>query len=128
MALELKHDPEDRVLTVTISGTLQAEDYKKFGPVVEDLIRKEGKVDVLLLLYDFHGWTAGALWEDIKFDTKHFRDIGKIAMVGDRKWEQGMATVCKPFTTAQIKYFDKKDVTEARKWIGVGRHVAANAP
>ena len=55
---------------------------------------------MLVRLHDFHGWTAGALWEDIKFDLKHFAHIERLALVGDRKWEAGMAVFCKPFTTA----------------------------
>ena len=40
---------------------------------------------------DFHGWDAGALWEDIKFDLKHFSDIERVAMVGEKKWQKGMS-------------------------------------
>ena len=58
-----------------------------------------------------------ALWEDIKFDVKHFRDIERLAMVGDSKWEAGMAVFCKPFTSAKIKYFDVSKVDDAREWI-----------
>jgi hypothetical protein len=39
-------------------------------------------------------------------------------MVGEKKWQQGMATFCKPFTTATIRYFDHADAGEARKWLG----------
>jgi hypothetical protein len=39
-------------------------------------------------------------------------------MVGDKKWEHGMAMFCKPFTTATIKYFDRADSTQARQWLG----------
>ena len=35
-----------------------------------------------------HGWDAGALWEDIKFDIKHFADIERLAMVGEKKWHR----------------------------------------
>ena len=66
---------------------------------------------------DFRGWTAGALWEDIKFDAKHFGDFERLAMVGDKQWEKGMATFCKPFTSARIKYFDKAQIEEAREWL-----------
>ena len=38
-------------------------------------------------------------------------------MVGDKKWQQGMATFCKPFTKATIRYFDHADAAEARKWL-----------
>ena len=30
---------------------------------------------MLVEMHDFHGWTAGAIWEDIRFDAKHFTDI-----------------------------------------------------
>lgn len=69
---------------------------------------------------DFHGWEAGALWEDIKFDVKHFRDIERLAMVGERKWEKGMSLFCKPFTTAEIRYFERGEAAQAREWLEGG--------
>jgi hypothetical protein len=39
-------------------------------------------------------------------------------MVGEKKWQQGMATFCKPFTKAALRYFDHADAAEARKWLG----------
>jgi len=71
----------------------------------------------LFVVKDFHGWTAGALWEDLKFDLKHWRDIERLAFVGDKKWEKGMAAFCKPFTKAQIQYFDMAQLEEARGWL-----------
>ena len=38
-------------------------------------------------------------------------------MVGDRKWEQWMASFCKPFTKATVKYFDASEVDAAWKWL-----------
>nr|WP_240476461.1 STAS/SEC14 domain-containing protein [Marinobacterium rhizophilum] len=35
-------------------------------------------------------------------------------MVGEKQWQQGMATFCKPFTKAQVRYFDHNDAAEAR--------------
>lgn len=106
-----------KVLEVSVSGKLQKEFYEEFVPVVEKQIEEFGKIRILFKMHDFHGWSAGALWEDLKFDVKHFRDIEALAIVGESKWEEGMATFCKPFTTAKVKYFDVADVEEARKWI-----------
>ncbi len=61
-----------------------------------------------------------ALWEDIKFDIKHFKDIELLAIVGESQWEKGMAKFCTPFTTAKIRYFDVKQQDEARAWIESG--------
>ncbi len=71
----------------------------------------------------------GALWEDIKFDWRHFSDIERLAIVGDSKWEAGMAVFCKPFTTAKIRYFDESKAAEASAWIheGIEQPVGAGA-
>jgi len=117
MTVELKHDDQHKYLTVRVSGKLSKEDYQTFVPEAEKLIEEHGKVRILFQMHDFHGWQAGALWEDIKFDVKHFKDIERLAMIGDKKWEAGMAAFCKPFTTAKIKYFDETQLADAEKWI-----------
>lgn len=38
-------------------------------------------------------------------------------MVGDKKWEKGMSKFCRPFTTAQTRYFDRAAINEARQWL-----------
>ena len=107
----------NKTLWVQASGKFSKADYQHFVPEVERLISKHGKLRILFEMQDFHGWDVGALWEDIKFDFKHFSDIERLAMVGDKKWEEWMATFCKPFTTAAIRYFDVAQVEEARAWI-----------
>lgn len=117
MTLELEHHAEEKYLEVTVSGKLHKEDYLKFVPSVEALIAEHDKIRILMMLSDFHGWDAGALWEDVKFDFKHFNHIERLAIVGETRWQHGMAVFCRPFTTAKIQYFDKLKATEARKWI-----------
>ncbi len=65
----------------------------------------------------FKGWTAGALWEDTKFAAKHFNDIDRIAVVGESRWQRGVAVFFKPYTAADVRYFDMAAVKEARRWI-----------
>jgi hypothetical protein len=60
---------------------------------------------------------GGALWEDIKFDIRHFADIERLALVGEKRWQHGMATFSKPFTKATIRYFERADAAEAPKWL-----------
>ncbi len=117
MAVAMHERADGKVLLVRASGKLTREDYAQFVPAVERLIGQHGKMRVLFDMHDFHGWTAGALWEDIKFDLKHFGDIERLALVGDKAWEHGMAAFCRPFTTAKIRYFDRKQADEADAWI-----------
>ena len=105
------------VLHVRVTGKLTKEAYEIFAPAVDQQIRDQGKLRILFEMQDFHGWTAGALWEDMKFDLKHWKDIERLALVGDSKWEEGMALFCKPFTLARIKYFDHTQLAAARSWL-----------
>lgn len=105
------------VLGFKMSGRLHDEDYKKFTPLVDDAIAKEGKVRILAQFSDFHGWDAHALWDDIKFSTTHCTKIERIALVGEKSWEKWMAAVCKPFTMAKIRYFDLTEFDAAKAWV-----------
>jgi hypothetical protein len=106
-----------KLLHVKVTGKLTKEAYEAFAPVVDEQIQEHGKVRILFEMHDFHGWTAGALWEDMKFDFKHWKDIERLAIVGESKWEEGMSVFCKPFTSAKIQYFDIAKLAEAKAWI-----------
>lgn len=111
----IQHDTN--LLHVRLSGKLTTSDYEYFGPAVEKIIEEHGKIRALVHMEDFHGWTAGALWQDVKFDAKHFNDLERIAFVGDKAWEKGMSVFCKPFTTAKVRYFDQSEREEALTWV-----------
>jgi hypothetical protein len=120
MAIQLNEEGDGKILAVHVSGKLTAADYAHFVPEFERLVRQHGKLRVLFDMTGFHGWEAGALWDDIKFGAKHFADIERLAMVGEAKWQKGMAAFCKPFTKATIQYFDHANAGEARKWLAEG--------
>ena len=90
------------------------ESYQIFAPAVYELIVEHGKLTILFEMHEFHGWTMGAMWEDMKFDYKHWHDIEKLAIVGESKWKAGMVALCKPFTSANIKYFDHEKLDDAQ--------------
>lgn len=109
-----------KLLHVSARGKLTKETYQEFVPLIEHQIEENGKLKILLELHDFHGWTAGALWEDTKFGAKHFNDVERLAIVGETKWEKGMSVFCKPFTTGKIKYFDVSEKEQAIAWLNEG--------
>lgn len=116
MSIELREENEGKLLEVLVTGKLTAADYEHFTPEVERLIQQYGKINILFEMSEFHGWEAGAAWEDTKFGFRHFSDIGRLAVVGEKKWQEWMVTVCRPFTKAEIRYFDHAAAAEARTW------------
>ena len=117
MESHVKIEASGDMVHVRVRGKLTHDMYGQFVPVLERQMREHGKLRLLVELHDFHGWTAGALWDDLKFDLKHFSDIRRLAIVGETKWQQGMAVFCKPFTTAKVKYFQSAELEAARAWL-----------
>ncbi len=117
MPIQLNEENDGKLLAIHVSGKLVKADYEKFVPEVERLIRQHGKLRLLFDMTDFHGWDIAAAWEDFKFGIEHFAHIERLAMVGEKKWQHGMATFCKPFTKAMVRYFDHADAAKARKWL-----------
>jgi SpoIIAA-like len=120
MSVELHEELDGKILALNLSGKLAKEDYGHFTAAVERAVKEHGKVRMLVRMHDFHGWTLGAFWEDVKFDVKHFADIERLALVGEKRWEAGMAAFCKPFTTAKVRYFDESKADEAAAWVHEG--------
>jgi len=105
------------VFEVDLHGRLSREDFEQIVPDTEMLIARYGKIRLLVTMHDFEGWDAGAFWEEIKWEAKHFNDIERIAIVGDERWHKAMASFCKPFTTGQIRYFQLHQLDDAYSWV-----------
>ncbi len=105
------------MLEVKVTGKLTHGDYQSCVAAFERLLSQHGKLRVLYDLVNFRGWDAAALWDEIKFDLKHFADIERMALVGDKTWEKRMAEFCKPFTRAAVRYFEHDQIEEARAWL-----------
>lgn len=115
--IELEKIDDKTVVTITFKGKVDKEDYDLLLPQLEAIIEKGKHVRILILLDDFKGWSMGAMWEDTKFGLAHFSDIEKIAIAGEKNWEQLMVMFLKPFTAAHVKYFQMDQHQEAKNWV-----------
>jgi hypothetical protein len=67
MPIQLDEQNGGKTLVVHVSGKLAKEDYQHFVPEFERLVRQHGKLRVLFDMTGFHGWEAGALWDDSRW-------------------------------------------------------------
>jgi hypothetical protein len=117
MSVGIQQSTLPNVVEIDLRDKLSKEDYNLFVPQIEERIRLHGKIRLLVQMHDFHGWTAGGLWEDVKFDVKHFNHFERIALVGEKRWEAAMGAVCKPFTSATVRFFELSQLEAARAWL-----------
>jgi hypothetical protein len=120
MPIQFNEENDGKIIVVHVSGKLTKADYEQLVPEFEQFVCHHEKLRVLYEMTDFHGWDLGALWEGTVLKARHRADTERIercAMVGEKKWQEGMAAFCKAFTKATIRYFDHADAAEARKWL-----------
>lgn len=117
MPIRIDEKDAGKCIVIHVSGTLSKTDYPDFVSEFERLVRLSGKQRVMFDMTGLQGWDLGAAWEDLKFDMRHFSDIERLAMVGDKKWQEVMAAFFKPFTKATTRYFDHSEAAQARVWL-----------
>jgi hypothetical protein len=117
MAVTVTMKNTGKYLVIDASEKLCREDYERLVPEVEHMMHDRGKVRLLFHMRNFHGWSAGAFWEDAKFGIHHYRDNERIAVVGEKRWQHAMITICRPFTQAKIRYFASVQEESARQWL-----------
>jgi len=135
MTAHVDKEVSGNVLEFELHGTLTREDYDKLTPEIERIIGQHGRIRVLVIMHDFHGWDAGAFWEAIKWNSKHFRHLERLAVVGDKSietrdagafdmsyrrplhWQRWLTNFYRPFTNAEVGYFTTDELGEAREWL-----------
>jgi hypothetical protein len=112
MALAVQEQPGGRLLVFHLSGKLTAEDYEHFTPCLAKAVMAHGRVRVLVLMHHFHGRACEV--------QRPFPGVERLAVVGVKLWEAGMATFCASFVSAAVRYFDESESDEAEEWISDG--------
>ncbi len=117
MALEILEASENAVLSLLATDYLRKKDLDGFFCAAEEMLRKFGKVRVLLRLLDFRGWATGASGDASNSGQAQRDHIERLAIVGDTDWEEWLARSYKPLLSARIKQFPRCDLELTHQWI-----------
>ena len=104
---------------VKVTGTFTGDDMKAFAERIDTLVAEAGPVHLLVQLDDYTGFEIEVLWEKAKFAFAHLRDIERVAVVGDRSWEEWWVKIAGSLSPAETRYFDHDDIDTAWAWLTV---------
>jgi hypothetical protein len=108
------------VLTVRVTGKLGKSDLDEAHEAALEVIGAHGKIRVLVIATDFLGWENRDDWSDVSFPSSQDRHIDRMAIVGDRRWEDlVLAFTGKGFRPVAIEYFGSSEIARARAWLDV---------
>lgn len=115
--LTVEESDANGIVIVRASGTLNVEDFRNFVPSFEAISKRRGPLRIYLALDDLQNIEPSALWEDVKFDAAHQDSYQRIAVVGDRAWQDWGTRLSKPFFQAQMRFFSPEEQNDAVAWL-----------
>lgn len=117
ISIAIKRTDKKIFIELSMIGKLKDKDYKMFVPMIDKALKKakEQEVDMLVDMRGFKGWELIAAWDDMKFGIKHRKSFDKIAIVGNKKWEELAVKMMSPMLKGETKYFKERD--KALSWL-----------
>lgn len=117
LSIGIERSGDEFFLTLKAQGTLTHDDYLIITPMIDSALEsvKTPKVKVLIDGTELDGWEARAAWDDFKIGLKHGNELVKVAIFGNKKWQQLAAKVGSWFVSGDIKYFDQS--SDAIAWL-----------
>jgi len=117
LSIGIERIDNDFFLSLKAVGKLTHKDYEKINPMIDSALEgvKDPKVKAYIDGSELEGWELRAAWDDFKLGLKHGNEFDKIAIFGNKKWQEYAAKIGSWFVSGEIKYFEDSD--EALTWL-----------
>lgn len=117
LAIGIERTSNQFFLTLKAQGKLTHLDYETITPMIDSALSavKDPKVKVLIDGTELEGWEYRAAWDDLKLGLKHGNKFDKIAIYGNKKWQEFAAKIGAWFLSGEARFFDNE--TDALIWL-----------
>lgn len=117
LSIGIERAGSDIFLTLKAIGKLTHEDYETSTPMIDSALNAvtEPKVKALIDGTELEGWELRAAWDDFRLGLKHGNEFVKIAIFGNKNWQEISAKIGAWFISGEVKYFENLD--EALTWL-----------
>jgi len=109
---------EGEVVSVRLLGKLEPSAYDGVSEEVDNLMARIEHVRLMLDLREFDGWSGlAALGDHLSLVREHRHVPERIAVVGDKAWQNLAEKLLSRFVNARTQFFDADDFEGAKAWI-----------
>lgn len=117
LSIGIERVGDDFFLLLKAVGKLTHADYEIITPLIDSALATINvpKVDVLIDGTELEGWELRAAWDDLKLGLKHNNEFNKIAIYGNKNWQEIAAKIGSWFISGDIKYFE--NLKDAISWL-----------
>lgn len=100
-----------------VVGKVTVDDYQQLDPDIQALVNQHDKVYLLLDIQKLTGEEFKAWLPDLQFGHRFHDKIFKMAIVGDKQWEQWLTTFANLFYAREAKFFNPVETDKAWAWL-----------
>ncbi len=108
------------MLAVRVSGELTNEDFDLYRELIRDRMKRYGSARLYYEMVSLSWVKPGAALENGLFDVVHGREYGRVAMVGEKVWQEWAAKLISPFKKKGVQYYDLHEREQAMRWVQEG--------
>jgi len=104
------------VIGFEVSGKLETEDYRDTLRPALERAAADGDVRIVVIIPEFEGFSAGALWQDVTMGVEHWSAWKRIALVTDVEWMIHGTQWFGWMTPGAVKHFPLAERDAAIAW------------
>jgi hypothetical protein len=117
LSIGIERVDNDFFVSLKAVGKLTHQDYQIITPLIDSALAqvKEPHINALIDCTALEGWELRAAWDDFKLGLKHNNEFRKVAIYGNKNWQQLSAKIGAWFISGEVKYFE--DGQAALEWL-----------
>jgi hypothetical protein len=117
LSIGIERTGSEFFLSLKAIGKLTHDDYEVITPLIDSALEavREPRVKALIDGTELEGWELRAAWDDFRLGLKHGNEFTKIAIYGNKRWQEMAARVGAWFISGEVRFFDEQQ--DALEWL-----------
>lgn len=105
----------DNVIEVEIKGKITENDMKNFEDYFNQKKKNNEEINLLMCIDEIN-YSLDGFIEDLKFDTSHWDEFNKIALLSDKKWIEVGSKIIEYLPKIEVEHFNYNERDKAMAW------------
>ena len=117
LSIGIERVNDDFFLTLKAIGKLTHQDYQVITPMLDAAVKEvdSPRIKAIFDVTEMQGWELRAAWDDFKLGLKHGSEFEKIALYGNKNWQETIAKIGSWFISGEVQYFE--EYQQAYAWL-----------
>lgn len=117
LSIGIERVDQNFFLSLKAVGKLTHQDYQVITPMIDAALKEVSspKIKAIFDVTEMQGWELRAAWDDFQLGLKHGSEFEKVALYGNKHWQEIIANIGSWFISGEVKYFE--EYQQAIAWL-----------